>query len=262
VNPVEHYGLNVGRLRVGDPADFVELSDLNEFQLLRTFIGGRLVAEGGQPLWGHISPPPINRFETIPRQVDDFPVPGEAGPIRVIEAIDGELITRHRVESARVENGTLVADPSRDLLKIAVVNRYRNARPAVGFIKGFGLKQGAIASSVAHDSHNVVAVGASDEWLCAAVNRVIEAGGGLAAVSSQADELLPLPIAGLMSNEAYDKVAAAYSRIDRIAKELGSPLRAPYLTLSFMALLVIPELKISDLGLIDCTHGSLTSLFV
>lgn len=265
INPVKHYGLNVGRLRVGDPADFVEVSDLKTFDVLRTFIDGRLVAQEGKSLFDYVEPPAINRFEKIPRRPEDFRIAAGSGRMRVMEAIDGELITRSHVEAPRVEDGWAVADPQRDLLKIAVVNRYRNALPAVAFVKGFGLKQGAIASSVAHDSHNVVAVGAGDAALCAAANRVMEAGGGLSAVGVHAEDavLLPLPVAGLMSILPYEKVAADYSRIDHFAKaKLGSPLRAPYMTLSFMALLVIPELKLSDRGLFDCARGALTPLFV
>jgi adenine deaminase len=261
VNPVEHYRLPVGLLRVGDPADFIELNNLADFRVLRTFINGQVVAEHGQPMLASVATTPLNRFEKIVRSPSEFRVPATSQQIRVIEALDGELITGHRIEAARIEKGAAVADPSRDILKIVVVNRYENAPPAVAFIKGFGLTRGAIASSVAHDSHNLVAVGADDESLTAAINGVIAAGGGLAVADGQGTELLPLPVAGLMSTEPYEKVAAAYSHLDARAKELGSKLRAPFMTLSFMALLVIPELKLSDLGLFDCRRGEFVSVF-
>jgi adenine deaminase len=261
VNPVNHYRLPVGLLRVGDPADFVELNNLADFRVLRTFIDGQLVAENGQPKLQHIAATPLNRFEQILRKASEFCVPATSSQLRFIEAFDGELITGSLVTTPRVEHGLAVADPSRDLLKIVVVNRYHAAPPAVAFIKGFGLKRGAIASSVAHDSHNLVAVGADDELLTAAINAVIAAGGGLAVADGENTELLSLPVAGLMSREPYDKVAAAYSHLDARAKELGSQLRAPFMTLSFMALLVIPALKLSDRGLFDCSRGEFVPLF-
>lgn len=260
-NPVEHYHLPVGLLRVGDPADFVELNNLSDFRVQRTFINGQLVAEHGQSVQPHTVATPLNRFEKMKRLATEFRVLATTAMLRVIEAFDGELITGSLVTTPRVENGFAVADPSRDLLKIVVVNRYQAALPAVAFIKGFGLKRGAIASSVAHDSHNLVAVGVDDESLTAAINSVIAAGGGLAVVDGEHTELLSLPVAGLMSTDPYDKVAAAYSHLDARAKELGTQLRAPFMTLSFMALLVIPELKLSDRGLFDCSRGEFVPLF-
>ena len=262
VNPVTHYGLPVGLLRVGDPADFVEVDNLTNFNVLRTFIDGQLVAEHGRSKLPSTAATPLNRFEKISHQAADFAVPAVSNQIRVIEALDGELITRSMLDSPRVVDGLAVADPGRDLLKIAVINRYHATPPAIAFIKGFGLQRGAIASSVAHDSHNLVAVGVDDESLAAAVNQVVSAGGGLAVAEGSAAELLPLPVAGLMSAEPYEKVAADYTRLDARAKELGSRLRAPFMTLSFMALLVIPELKLSDRGLFDCSRGEFVPLFV
>lgn len=261
VNPVKHYRLPVGLLRVGDPADFIEFNNLGDFRILRTFIDGQVVAENGQSKLASVTTTPLNRFEKIVRSPSEFRVPAAARQIRVIEAWDGELITGHRVEAAPIEKGAAVADPSRDILKIVVVNRYASAPPAVAFIKGFGFKRGAIASSVAHDSHNLVAVGADDDSLTAAINSVIEAGGGLAVADKKNAELLRLPVAGLMSTDPYEKVAAAYSHLDARAKELGSKLRAPFMTLSFMALLVIPDLKLSDRGLFDCRRGEFVSVF-
>jgi adenine deaminase len=181
----------------------------------------------------------------------------------VIEALDGQLITRRLKRRAAVVDDFAVSDPSRDILKMVVVNRYRKAPPALAFVKNFGLKRGAMASSVAHDSHNVIAVGANDDDIAAAVNAVMDAGGGLAAVSHQGGDhwVLPLPIAGLMAAGTCADVAQAYQELDAAVKEWGSPLRAPYMTLSFMALLVIPELKLSDLGLFDGGRFEFTPLW-
>ncbi len=263
LTPVEHYGLPVGQLRVGDPADFIEVDSLTGFHVQRTFIDGVCVAEGRQ---SKIVVPPaeaINRFDCSAQVEQDFAVPAEAGRLlRVIEAIDGQLVT-HAVElEPHVVEGHAAADPSRDLLKIAVVNRYADAPPAVGFVTGFGLQRGAIAGSVGHDSHNIVAVGSNDADLAAAVNAVIQMRGGLAAIDGEHVETLALPVAGLMSLDSCEAVARAYETLDRLAKDLGSDLRAPYMTLSFMALLVIPSLKLSDQGLFDGEAFGMTGLWV
>ena len=262
LNPVEHYRLPVGLLRVGDAADFIEVNNLTEFRVLRTWLDGQLVAENGVARLPSVATAPVNHFVPIARRPEDFRVAATSPVMRVIGALDGELITNHLLLAPTIENACAIADPSCDLLKIVVVNRYAAAPPAVAFIQGIGLKRGAIASSVAHDSHNLVAVGADDVSLAAAINDVIAVGGGLAVADGTEVELLPLPVAGLMSAEPYEQVAAAYARLDARAKELGSPLRAPFMTLSFMALLVIPELKLSDLGLFDCARGEIVSLFV
>jgi adenine deaminase len=249
-NPVRHYGLPVGLLRVGDPADFIVVKDLHDFRVRQTYIDGRLVAEDGQSRLERVPAPPLNRFGATAKRPEDFFVPARGRLVRVIEAFDGQLLTRERHLPAREEGGGLVSDVGHDVLKIAVVNRYADAPPAVGFIRGFGLKCGAIASSVAHDSHNVVAVGASDADLCRAVNEVIAARGGLAVADAGRADVLELEVAGLMSGDG-DAVAAGYAKLDLLARELGSPLAAPFMTLSFMALLVMPELKLSDRGLFD-----------
>jgi adenine deaminase len=173
------------------------------------------------------------------------------GMLPVIEALNGQLITNKLWLEPKVEGGLVVPDLHNDILKIVVINRYFKAPAAVAFIKNFGLQRGAIASSVAHDSHNVIAVGADDTSIADAVNLVIEYGGGISCVSSPSNKILPLPIAGLMSAGDGYKVSEAYTEIDGLAKSLGCPLSAPYMTLSFMALLVIPSLKLSDKGLFD-----------
>ncbi len=261
LNPVEHYRLNVGLLRVGDPADFIEVDNLSDFGVLRTFIDGQLVAEHGRTTIPQTTPRVANRFAARPLTPEQFAVPATSDTLHAIEAIDGQLITRRATVPAKIVAGRAVADPARDLLKIAVVNRYHDAPPAVAFVQGFGLQRGAMASSVAHDSHNIVAVGARDDELCAAVNRVIETQGGLAVAAGGESAVLPLPVAGLMATGSCEEVAHAYEKLDRQVKQLGSPLRAPFMTLSFMALLVIPDTKLSDRGLFDGRRFEFLPLF-
>jgi len=257
INPVEHYKLDVGLLQRGDPADFIVVKDLETFEVLQTYINGELVAENGHSKIDIKSgdagaAEEVNHFDCRPLQPADFAVPFTGQKtIPVIEALEGQLITNKLEYAPKTAQGQVVSDTERDLLKIVVVNRYQAAPVAKAFIKNIGLQQGAIASSVAHDSHNIVAVGADDESLCRAVNLVIEQRGGISCVSDSSEMVLGLPVAGLMSNEDGYKVAEAYTTIDALAKSLGSPLAAPFMTLSFMALLVIPHLKLSDKGLFD-----------
>lgn len=251
LNPILHYGLPIGRLRVGDPADFILVEDLERFRVRRTWIGGRLVAEDGRSFIDRVPCTAPNRFVCAPKHPADLRIPASAGDVLAIEAIDGQLITRKRWMPPTVREGALVADAEKDLLKIAVVNRYADAPPAKAWITGAGLKRGAIAGSVAHDSHNIVAVGANDEDLCAAINLIIEHQGGISLADGAHHRVLPLPVAGIMSDADAYTVADAYAALDREAKALGSSLSAPYMTLSFMALLVIPHLKLSDQGLFD-----------
>lgn len=254
VNPVLHYKLDVGLLREGDPADFVLVKDLEKFEVTKTFINGQLVAEGGQSRIKTMKSGIINNFSCSKKEISDFEIKADGKndkAIPVIEALDGQLITNRIKGLPVVENGLLVSNIADDILKIVVVNRYKDAPVAKAFIKNFGLKQGAIASSVAHDSHNIVAVGVDDEAICEAVNLLIDSKGGVSCVSDNLQLVLPLPVAGLMSNEDGYHVAQQYSLIDKAAKDAGSKLGSPFMTLSFMALLVIPHLKLSDLGLFD-----------
>jgi len=251
VNPVLHYKLDVGLLQVGDPADFLVIDNLRDFNILKTYINGELVAETGNPLIPRVMPTIVNNFNTSKKKPHDFVIPYRGGKLNVIEAIDGQLLTDWLVVPPKVVNGYVVPDVERDILKIAVVNRYKDTTPSVGFVKGFGLKHGAIASSVAHDSHNIVAVGVTDESICKAVNLIIDHKGGICAVSKDIEAILPLPIAGIMSDADYSEVAHRYVELDRIAKSLGSQLHAPFMTLSFMTLPVIPKLKLTDKGLFD-----------
>jgi len=251
-NPVQHYGLPVGLLREGDPADFVEVGSLDDFRVRGTWIDGRAVARDGRTLLERAHLEPINLFDAPPVAAEDLRLEARPGAtFAVIVAKDGQLVTGREDVEPTIRDGEIVSDPSRDLLKIAVVNRYQKAPPTIGLIRNFGLRTGAIAGSVAHDSHNVVAVGADDASLREAINAVISGGGGLAFHSPSAREIYPLPIAGLMGTGDAWEAAAAFEKLTRLAREDGCPLRSPYMTLSFMCLLVIPSLKIGDQGHFD-----------
>ena len=264
VNPVLHYKVPVGLLRTGDPADFIVVDSLSELRILQTYINGTLVAENGMSKITPVSAGPINCFEAQPKTPEIFQVAAQPGisQIRVIEALDGQLITNELMMEPTIQDGLIVSDTAKDMLKITVVNRYEaDAPPAIAFIKNFGLRQGAIASTVAHDCHNIIAVGVDDESICQAVNRLIESKGGIAVVKDKdATEHMALPIAGLMTDQDGAAVGMAYAALDHAAKELGSTLHAPFMTLSFMALLVIPSLKLSDKGLFDGNEFRFTSL--
>lgn len=267
INPVKHYKMDVGLLQPGDDADFIVVENLEHFKVLQTYINGELVANGNQSLINTGSPAtvkPINNFNCRPKTVDDisqvYRVKEDTtapADIPVIEALDGQLITNKILLPPVILNGQYVSDTDRDMLKIVVVNRYNEATVTGAFIKNFGLKNGAIASSVAHDSHNIVAVGVDDESLVKAINMVIAQQGGIslyvpatgntAAITME----IPLPVAGLMSIRDGYEVGHQYAAIDKAAKAAGSTLTSPFMTLSFMALLVIPHIKLSDLGLFD-----------
>jgi adenine deaminase len=251
LNPARHYRLPIGLVRQGDRADFITVQSLRTCTVIETFVGGTCIAREGAPLETYSQCDTPNRWAPQAVHARAFMVPATSNRVRVIGARDGQLVTDHLIVDAPVERGIYCADIERDLLLITVVNRYTPSTPAVGFIKGFGLRRGALASSVAHDSHNIIAVGTSAEELATAVNALVESGGGLSVCEGHRCDVLPLPIAGLMSNRDGYHVAAQYAALDRRAKELGSPLSAPLMTLSFMALLVIPSLKISDRGLFD-----------
>ncbi len=253
--PVEHYKLPVGLLRVNDPADFIIVNNTSEFDVLQTYINGEMVSKHGESLLPFVQEVAINNFKAQPKSVADFAVPAKTTEclIRVIEAIEGQLVTNELQLPAKIVDGHIVSDTGRDILKLTVVNRYQeNATPAVAFIRNFGLKKGAIASTVGHDCHNIIAVGVDDASLCAAVNAVIACKGGISVAASATEvSVMPLEVAGLMSLGNAETVSKAYTEIDRKAKELGTKMHAPFMTLSFMALLVIPALKLSDLGLFD-----------
>lgn len=266
INPVHHYKMNTGLLKEDDAADFIVVEDLKDYKVVQTYINGELVAENGKSKIKNQRSKLINQFDCSEKKLTDlkFPVHELPEKIFAIEPLDGQLITNKYECRPIIQNGFYESDTTNDILKIVVVNRYKNAPVAKAFIKNFGIKKGAIASSVAHDSHNIVAVGVDDESIMKAINRVIKMRGGVSAVSPSQTipkeeglkdfecRVLALPVAGLMSNEDGYKVAAAYTAIDKMVKEeMGSTLAAPFMTLSFMALLVIPHLKLSDLGLFD-----------
>lgn len=251
ITPTAHYSLQVGQLRTGDPADFILVNDLKNFKVASTFINGEKVAEHGKTLIKRIENRIINNFNTSPKSPRDFQISSQTNKVRVIEALDGQLITPEIYGEILIKEGFAESNVSKDILKITVVNRYQDAKPAVAFIKNFGLKSGAIASSVGHDSHNIIAVGVDDASICKAVNLIIEAKGGISAVTEENVEVLALPVGGIMSTEDGYLVADAYTKIDRVAKDMGSRLNSPFMTLSFMALLVIPDLKLSDKGLFN-----------
>lgn len=270
VNPVNHYKMDVGLLKVNDAADFIVVEDLVEFKVKQTYINGELVAEDGESFIKHIPFETPNNFNITFKEIRDFKVSGSGSKIRVIEALEGQLITNEIHHQPLIVDGKIVSDTESDILKMAVVNRYQNttrgetelseAKPAIAFIKNFGLKKGAIASSVAHDCHNIVVVGTSDEEICNAVNLIIKNTGGVCAVNGPESKILPLPVAGIMSDKNGWETGKLYQEIDTMAKELGSPLKAPFMTLSFMALLVIPDLKLSDKGLFSGNSFSFVDL--
>jgi len=262
INPIDHYRLPLGRLRPGDAMDAVELADLQSFRPTRVWLSGALVSKNGQILLKPVKVEPVNLFKARRIAAEDLRVESAGDQIRVIGVENGSLVTRERLLRPSEEKGVIVPDTIRDILPVCVVNRYQPVAPALGFIQGFGLKRGAIASSVAHDSHNIIAVGADLESMCRVVNAVIHEKGGIAAVDGDKLDILPLPIAGIMSDADGDLVGSAYAGLDRQAKVLGSQLSAPFMTLSFMALLVIPELKLSDRGLFDGRKFEFTALGV
>jgi len=262
LNPIRHYRLPVGTLKLGEPMDAVLFTDLRQFTPLATYVAGSKVAEAGCCLLEVGQSQVLNRFEAQPIDAESLQVAAEGvQQVRVIGAMDGELVTRALTMPPLVVGECIEADPGRDMLQLMVLNRYQaDAKPALGFIRGFGLTRGAIASTVAHDSHNLIAVGCSRQEIVRAVNALVASGGGIALCDGEQVEHLSLPIAGLMSGEPGETVAREYARMDQAAKALGSPLRAPYMTLSFMALLVIPALKLSDKGLFDGERFAFTSL--
>jgi adenine deaminase len=260
-NPVKHYNLDIGLLQPGDPADFIRVDNLVDFNILSTYVDGRMVAEGGKTFIPRAEEIPHNKFNIGKITTKDIRVlPGE-GQIKVLCALEGQLITKLLLADPLIVANNAVSDVTRDILKIVVKNRYNEAPASVGFIKNFGLKRGAIASCVAHDSHNIVAVGTDDDSITEAINLIIAEKGGISLVDGATRRVLSLPFAGIMSGIDGFEVARQYEEMDKEAKNMGATLFAPYMTLSFMALLVIPEIKLSDKGLFDGTHFRFTGIF-
>jgi len=261
LNPIRHYNLDVGLLRVGDPADFLIIDGLDKLNIISTFINGLEVAKASKSLINKTESEIINNFNIEKLKPSDFSLRNSKEKMNVIIAIDGQIFTQKTKEKPKVLDGCVVSDIEKDILKIVVVNRYNKAKPAIAFIKNFGLKDGAIASSVSHDSHNIIAVGVTDEYICKAVNLIIKNKGGISVVGKNYESVLSLPIAGIMSDLSYDKVAKKYTDINNMVNALGSKLKAPFMTLSFMALPVIPRLKITDKGLFDSENFKFINLF-
>jgi len=261
LNPVLHYGLDAGLLRPGDPADFILIDDPRKMNVLETWINGIKVYDRGKVLFDYSPAAPVNNFNCSQLVKQDIEMQNRGREMRVIAAFDGELFTKEIIHETGSGN-VIDCDTEHDILKIIVKDRYRDSKPAAGFINGFGLKSGAFASSVAHDSHNIIAIGTNDEDLLAAVNEVVKMKGGLAVSSSGSINSLQLDIAGIMSTKSCQEVAAEYENLSAIVKDLGCTMSAPFMTLSFMALLVIPELKLSDRGLFDGIRFKHVPLFI
>jgi len=262
-NPVKHYDLPVGLLRVDDPADLIVVDSLEDMRVKETYIDGRLVAKDGKDLLPAAKPSIINNFNRDRISLNDLTLKCATPKARVIEIIPGQLMTNELILSPKRQGDEVVSDPERDILKLVVVNRYDpGAPPAVALVNGAGLKRGAVASSVAHDSHNIVATGVNDSDIMAAINLVIENKGGLALVDGSNREILKLPVAGLMSTESGEEVAAQYTRLKQGANALGSELESCYMALSFLALSVIPRIKLTDQGLFNGEKFELVELEV
>ena len=251
VLPVKHYGLKVGLLQTGDPADFIIVDHPSSMNVLETWIDGEAVYKNSEVQFPKVESKRINHFTPYEVSSDDFILRSSKKDQEVIIANDGELITGRKTYTLPSKGDQILSDPDRDILKIAVVNRYQKAAPAIGFIKNFGIKDGAIASSVGHDSHNIIVIGTTDEQISRAVNLIMENRGGISAVHGDHEDVLALPVGGIMSDDPGEVVAAGYERLSKISREMGSPLKAPFMLISFMALLVIPSLKMSDKGLFD-----------
>lgn len=261
INPVNHYGLDVGLLQIGDPADYLVVDNLKNLNIISTYINGQIVSHNGNTRIPHRNFLTLNKFNSNKKILSNLIAPYKKGKINVIEAIDGQIITNGFTIEPKVNTGNVVSDVERDILKIVVVNRYEDSKVAIGFIRNFGLKKGAIVSSISHDSHNIISVGVSDEDILNAINMIIEMKGGIGCVDGVNSISLRLPIGGIMTFEEYDKVADTYRHINNFAKSLGCQLTSPFMTLSFMALLVIPNLKIGDKGLFDFRRFKLIDLF-
>jgi adenine deaminase len=263
LNPVRHYKLDVGLLQQGDDADFLVVNNLTDFDVQQTYIRGVKVAENKTALFPRYIPDKlINNFKAAPLTPEQIRVQPSGDQLKVIVVDDGQLFTHSELVVPEIDNDNVISDTTNDVLKLVVYNRYRNIKPAIGFIKNIGLKQGALASTVSHDSHNIVAVGTSDEEIVSAINHIIESSGGILACNKDKVLLLPLPVGGLLSAEEGHVIAKRYEELDAAVKQMGSPLKAPFMTVAFMSLLVIPKLKLSDQGLFDGRAYAFTDLML
>ncbi|PKP01474.1 MAG: adenine deaminase [Bacteroidetes bacterium HGW-Bacteroidetes-9] len=261
LNPVRHYNLESGLLQLGDKADFIVVDHPDSFNVISTYVDGIKVAENGKTLIESVIEKPINLFNARKLKVADLEVKALSDCIKVQQALEGQLITVQKLHKAKIVDGNVVSSAEDDVLKMMVMNRYSHADPAIDFVSGFGFKRGAIASTVAHDSHNIIAVGVDDASIVKAVNLLIDVKGGISYVDGKESGVLPLPVAGLMSDGDGYQIADLYSSMNLSVMKLGSELDAPFMTLSFMALLVIPAIKLSDKGIFDGTTFNFTTLF-
>lgn len=262
INPVIHYGLDTGMLRKGDKADFIIIDNPEEFNVLETWINGKKVYDGKNILFESPVVRPLNNFNSTPVKADDIKLSKKKGKVRVIDAVDGELVTGVYEWEIKERKGMLQPDTDKDILKIVVKDRYKDSDPSVAFVKGFGLKKGAFASSIAHDSHNIIAVGADDRSICRAINGVIEMAGGLVVSDQDKCSDIPLEIGGIMADVPCGTMAERYDKLTNIVQNMGCQLKSPFMTLSFMALLVIPELKLGDRGLFDVNKFEFVDLYI
>lgn len=261
INPSEHYNLNAGLLRMGDKADFILVDNLEKMNVIETWIDGKKVFKDGKVNFQYLPGKAINNFSCNPLKIGDIRIKRRGEFVRVIEASDGELLTKELIyQAGKFEYVEINSDI--DILKIVVKDRYNDSPPATGFIKGFGLRKGAFASSVAHDSHNIISVGTNDSDIVKAINEIVKIKGGLAVSCGGEIKSLQLNIGGIMSTRSCNYVANDYVKLNELVKSFGCKMNAPFMTLSFMALLVIPDLKIGDRGLFDVTKFKLISLFV
>ncbi|MFW6376140.1 MAG: adenine deaminase C-terminal domain-containing protein, partial [Thermoplasmatota archaeon] len=250
-----------GLLQEGDKADFIVVDDIKNLEIKDVYINGKKVYDGNEPKFSRAEPEIINNFVAKKKAINDFRIKPQDKEINVI-SIDGkELITKRETTAPKIKDGNVVSDIDRDILKLSMINRYSDQEPSIGFAKGFGIKEGALATSISHDSHNVIGVGTTDGYLCKAVNKIIENKGGMCVITDEEEKCLPLPIAGLMSDKNHTKVSEDYKSIKELSKRTGSELRSPFMTLSFLSLLVIPEIKISDKGLFDVNKFEFIDLF-
>jgi len=261
INPSDHYKLNAGLLRSGDKADFILVDSLKKMNVLETWIDGKKVFANGKVLFTYREGKPVNHFNCRPVKERDIMVSNQHGDIRIIVASEGELLTSE-IRSSAGESGFVVPDLKNDILKIVVKDRYNDSPPATGFIKGFGLKKGAFASSIAHDSHNIISIGTNDEDIVKSINEIVRLKGGLAVSSENSIESIKLDIAGIMSTRSCEAIASDYENLNKLVKSMGCTMKAPFMILSFMALLVIPDLKIGDRGLFDVKKFEMVPLFV
>jgi adenine deaminase len=261
VNPIKHYNLDVGLLQPGDWADFIIVDNLNDLTILEVYSNGNLIAKDGTTLINRVEAKAINNFSLKKVNIEVYKIEDKKKDIRVIEIVEDQLITKELKIKPKIFEGKLVSDIDRDIIKIVAIDRYRKNTSFTGFIKNVGLKSGAFASSVSHDSHNIIAVGVDDESIAKAVQLIINEKGGLSAVDGDKGISLPLPIGGLISTKPVEEVAQMYQEIDKMVKKLGTTLNSPFMTISFMSLLVIPKLKISPKGLFDGSSFKYVDLY-